>query len=1030
MRPQPDLPRPPSRGERRRSGRGRSIVITFLVVLLFLLISLRGIAAFYTDFLWFDSLGLGGLWRSMLVTKAGLTFLGGILFFLMCWANLVISERLAPVFRPSSGDEDLIERYHEMIGRRAWVVRVFVALFLSLVVGVSLGAAWNEWVLFANAVDWGVQDATFDTDIGFYVFRLPFLMAALSWLFSSLVVIFVVTVLAHIVNGGIRFQNQLDRVTPQVKAHLSVLLAVLALVQGVRYWFDHYALTLSTRGTVDGATYTDVNVTLRAYYLLILIALFATGLFIANIWRRGWMLPGMAVGLWLLVAVLAQGIIPAVVQRVRVEPTESTREREYIDNNIQATRQAYGLSEVGGGDDLIDWTDPLTAEDLQQNTSTMDNVRLWDPTLIQQNFAAEQTFVPYFQIGDVDVDRYEVDGETRQVMLAARDANPSGASSSSWESTHLVYTNGYALVAGAGNDKTAGGNPVLLARDIPVRSSGLPTVEEPRIFFGEDSGGYVIVNTDVKVPNDEYADAGIFDPYDGEDGIEIGSGLRGFARKAAFSLRFGDIDPLLSGSIRADSRVLMGRDVSDRVKALAPFLALDHDPYLVLTPNGRLQYVVDAYTTTRNFPNAQQADTGGLAEDSGLRGRSFNYIRNSVKAVVDAYDGTVTLYVVDEEDPLIRAYQKAFPDLFTSGEEMPADLKSHLRYPEDLFTVQSQMWTRYHVSDPDDFYKGVNAWAVPAAVGTKTQTGSAVTEVGPDGRALTDGARYPSQYVLLAPPGEREARFVLLRPFVTGSENATSGGQNQLRAFLTGAIDEETGLGELRQYVYDRQNPPDGPNLAAEDIQSDSAVAQVVRDQCTNKENNTCTFTSPTIVPVGDALMYVQSLAVAGKQQRAPQINYVIVNYVAPDDSQVEIATSLRGALVELFGDDVPTSIEDAGATAPIEDDDPTEPTDPGAPDDPGGEPGTVAEQEDELIDGIVEAFAAAEAAAAEGDLIGQATEIQRAGELARQLQELRQSQGGEVIEDGGTSGAEGSTTTVPPTTEVPDTTTTTTAGA
>ena len=1028
MREQPDQPRPPSRRDRRaarrRPGRGRAVVLTLLAVVFLLLISLRGMAAFYTDYLWYDSLGLAGLWRHLLVTKAGLTFLGGVVFFLLCWGNLLISERLAPAFRPSSGEDDLIERYHEAIGRRAWVVRMFVALFLALVVGVSLGAAWKEWVLFTNAVSWGEKDATFHTDIGFYVFRLPFLTASLSWLFSSLVVILIVTVLAHIVNGGIRFQNQLNRVTPQVKAHVSVLLAVLALVQAARYWLDRYALTFSTRGVVDGATFTDVNVTERAHRLLIMIALFAVGLFIANIWRRGWILPGMAVGLWLLVAVLAQGIIPSVVQRLRVEPTESKFESPYIAHNIEATRTAYGL-DVQGGDDPIDWTDPLTAEDLQDNTDTMDNVRLWDPTLIQQNFSATQTREPFFQIGDVDVDHYVVDGQTRQVMLAARNVKPSGtAATSSWESQHLVVTNGYGLVAAAGNDKTAQGDPVLLASGIPVEPDGLPDVEEARIFFGENSGGYVIVNTDVE-PSGSLADANTFGPYDGADGIRIGSGVTGFLRRAALSLRFGEVDPLLSGSIRSDSRVLLQRDVTDRVKQLAPFLAYDHDPYLVLTDDGRLQYVLDAYTTTRNFPNAQQADTGGLAEDSGLRGRSFNYVRNSVKAVVDAYDGTVTFYVVDDEDPLIKAYAKAFPDLFPKDREIPESLAGHLRYPEDLFTVQSQMWARYRFSQPESFYQGLtnNTWAIPAAVGTKRQTGKEVTQVGPDGRALTNESRYPSQYVYLRLPGSEKAEFVLLRPYVTSPESQSSGGQNQLRAFITGSVDR-TGKGTLRQFIYGSGERPDGPNLAAEAIQNDTAVSEVVRVLCIDKESNTCTFTSPTIVPVADALMYVQSVAVAGNTQQAPKITYVIVNYISPDEKSqsVAIATSLRGALVQLFGPDVPTSIEDAGSSNEV--------VDPGAPTE---EPGTGAEREDDLIDQLVEAFTAADEAGAEGDLVGQATALEQAGELARQLQELRRQQRTEA--DGATTSTTEApattTSTAPPTTtEVPASTTTTSAGA
>lgn len=294
MRPQPDLPRRPSRRERKArrgsllAGRGRTILAVSLATLFVLLISLRGIALFYTDFLWFDSLGLSSVWSTVLGSKLSLTLIGAAIFMVLCWGNLAIAERIAPAFRPSNGEDDLIDRYHEVVGEKARLVRLGVALFLSVVVGVSLGSSWNEWILFTNRVDFGQKDATFNTDIGFYVFQLPFLTTVAGWLFSALILVLIVTLMAHIMNGGIRFNTQLNRVTPQVKAHVSVLLGALALVQGGRYWLGRYQLTFSTRGTVDGATYTDVNVQLRVTYLLILISVFAFGLFITNIWRRGW----------------------------------------------------------------------------------------------------------------------------------------------------------------------------------------------------------------------------------------------------------------------------------------------------------------------------------------------------------------------------------------------------------------------------------------------------------------------------------------------------------------------------------------------------------------------------------------------------------------------------------------------------------------------------------------------------------------------------------------------------------------------
>jgi uncharacterized membrane protein (UPF0182 family) len=1047
MRPQPDLPRRPSRRERRAArargagvggkrsrfaGRGRLVIGVLLVAIFVLLVSLRGIAAFYTEYLWFDSLHLGSVWREVLGTRIGLTLGGGLGFFLLCWVNLLIAERLAPVFRPSNGEDDLIERYHAWVGSRAWMVRLGIAVALALVVGVTLGGAWHDWILFRNRVDFGQKDATFHTDIGFYVFQLPFLTRFAGWLFSSLVVVLVVTVLAHVVNGGIRFQTQMDRVTPQVKAHLSVLLGLLALVQTGRYWLDRYQLTFSTRGTVDGATYTDVNVELRSIYLLMLISLFAFGLFIANIWRRGWVLPVMAVGLWVLVEVLAGGVVPAFVQRFRVQPNESSMEAAYIRHNISATREAYGLGDV----DVVpfDWPgqggkpEAITGASLADKVGTLSNVRLWDPTTMQASFANKQEIKSFYAINDVDVDRYVVNGKLTPVMVATRDLATSGIQQSSWESTHLRYTHGYGLVVADANDKAASGDPNLLAQNIPVSlDPDLGDLTQPGIYFGEDKSGYVIVNTEKKeIDYQDKADKAVYTTYDGADGIRIGSGVGGFLRKAAFALRFGDVEPLVSGSITADSKVLIARDVTDRLKGVAPFLAFDHDPYPVLL-DGRIEYVVDAYTTTRNYPNAQRADTGGLDPSSGLYGRSFNYARNSVKAVVDAYDGTITLYVVDKTDPLIRAYQKAFPDLFTPGSKAPKELVKHWRYPEDLFTVQTQMWKRYHVSDTDTFYNGNDEWNIPQASGASKSTGSDTRQqLGPDGQPLTDNDRYPSQYQLMQLPGEEEPSFVLLRPYGASSlKGSTGGSQNQLRAFIVASSDPET-YGQIRTYLLSSSELPSGPRPAADEIVNDPAVAKVVRDQC--NEKNVCTFTAPAVVPIGDSLLYAQTLLVSG-EQGIPTIKYVMVNYQQPGGSDVAIDTNLRGALIQLFGQDVPTGIESqetnvspptdgTGSTTTSTTTTTTTPTNPPT--------GTLAEQESALIDRLVAAFDAADAAARDGDQVAYATRIEEASRIAAQLADLRDRIEAEGGKGGGTSGSTGGTTT----TTAPKTTTTTSAGA
>ncbi|QXC60472.1 UPF0182 family protein [Aquihabitans sp. G128] len=1047
MRPQPDLPRRPSRRDRRArrgprfAGRGRAILGGALVFLFVLLISLRGIASFYTDYLWFQSLDLTSVWRTVLGAKLSLTIIGAVVFFALCWGNLTIAERLAPAFRPSNGEDDLIERYHEIVGRRAGTVRLGLASFLALVVGVSLGGSWNEWILFNNRVDFGQKDATFHTDVGFYVFQLPFLTTVASWLFSGLILVLIVTLMAHVVNGGIRFHTNLDRVTPQVKAHVSVLLGALALVQGGRYWLDRYQLTFSTRGTVDGATYTDHNVQMRVIYLLIAISVFAFGLFIANIWRRGWVLPAMGVGLWLFVAVLAGGIVPAFVQRFRVEPAESSMEAPYIRQNIDATRKSYGLDDVQLKD--FAFKGDLDAKGLADNLGTLSNVRLWDPSIMRDSYERQQQRRAFYEINDVDVDRYMIDGELTQVMFAARDLATAGVQQSSWEAKHLAYTHGYGVVGATANTKTSSGDPDLIAKNIPVETAdGGPVVKQPGIYFGENKSGYVITNTDR--PEIDYQDATTkFKAYAGKDGIRLGSGAGGLVKRAAFALRFGDINPLVSGNIRPESKVLIERDVTARVKSVAPFLAYDADPYLVLL-DGKVKYVLDAYTTTRNYPNAQRADTGGLAEGSGLRGRSFNYARNSVKAVVDAYDGTVDLYVVDTKDPIIKAYQKAFPDLFTPVSKAPQELRDHFRYPEDLFTVQTQMWAKYHVKDADTFYNGNDEWQVPRDPGVTTVKNSQATTVGPDGQPLSPNDRYKSQYQLMKLPGEDQESFVILRPYAAASNGNSTSSQNQMTSFFVASSDPDN-YGELRTYVMPTSRLPDGPNLAADGIQSDDVVAGLRRDLCQGK--SVCDLPTPVIIPVDNSLLYVQSFFVAGTDVGAPKLENVIVSYQSGDDTRIAVASTFREALVKIFGaDDVPEGIEDTkvvgssagngdGIDDPVETDGSTTTT---TTTPKGSTSGTISAQEAALIDKIVAAFDAADDAARSGDQVLYAQKIKEADGYADDLAALRKKDTGSsgsgsssssttttTKPSSGTSGSGGSSTTT-----TPKTTTTSSAGA
>ena len=1009
MRPPSDMPPRSPKGRRRLrlpSGRGRIVLIVGLVVAFVLATSLRGIARFYTDYLWFASLDLSSVWRGILGAKVSLVVIFTLVFFVLMWVNLTLAERLSGriVRFGGSSEDELVLRYRELVGRRSRLIRGATAGLLALIAGSGTASQWNNWLLFTNRTSFGQQDATYGIDIGFYVFQLPFLRFVAGWLFSALIVVLVATVVTHYLNGGIRMQANHDRVSAQVKAHVSVLLAALALVRAGQYFLDRFELVFSSRGPVDGATYTDVNVQQQAISLLIMISVFATALFLANIWRRGWVLPVMAIGLWMLVALVAGEAVPAFVQRFRVESERAAREVPYVDNNIKATRSALGLDGIDDRDFQVDFD--LSGADLVRNEDTVRNIRLWDPEQLEQTFTRLQGLRAYYDVPDVDVDRYVVDDEVQQVMVASRQIDDSQLPSSGWESTRLVYTSGYGVIMAPANAKTGNGQPSLVERDIPITSSaGYPVVEQPDLYFGQGQDGYKIVDTDrgelqVELEQDgqEGAPTTAGPGYDGADGVPLDSAVR----RAAFALRFNEIEPLISGSITPSSKVLMQRDVRGRVEALAPFLAFDHDPYPVIHDGG-IVYVIDGYTTTDRYPNAERVDIGqDLPEGSGLADHSFNYARNSVKAIVDAYDGTVTFYVTDPEDPLIQAYQKAFPDLFTPVADAPQDLRDHFRYPEDLFRVQTTMWGRYHVSDPDEFLQGQGRWTVAVEpdtdVAQTTTTTTPTNAPGPEPRTVDTGAPgIEPTYQLLRLPGEEGQEFVLVRPFTPES-------RQQLSAYMTA-----TPEGQLVSFNVSAE-APDGPGQAADVMAQNTQVGELRR---IFGEGADISFGNVLLVPIEESVIYVRSVYVTASND-APLIKAVIVSrQTGPDSTDVAVASTLRGAMKDLFKVDLPT------LEAAPEDDLSTLGQDSGSTDPPPEDAAPSGDQTDaELVAQLTDAFDAADAALADGDPVAYAERIQEAEGIAR---ELAARQGG--------SGAAGqadppATTEAPSTTEPPASTT------
>jgi uncharacterized membrane protein (UPF0182 family) len=805
-----------------------------------------------------------------------------------------------------------------MIDRRAGLIRVVVSLGFALLAGVSLSSQWEQWLLFINAKEFAQRDAVFDTDVGFYVFKLPFYATVVGWLFAALVIILLVTLVAHYLNGGIRLQAPFQRVTPQVKVHVSVLLAAMALVKAVDYWLERYQLVFSTRGTVDGATFTDVNAQLPAIYLLLLISLLACGLFIFNIWQRGWTLPLVAVGLWALVAVVAGTAYPAFVQRFQVTPDESTKERPYIQNNIEATRQAYGLTpdRLEVKEFEYDPSREAGAQGVINNPATVRNVRLLDPERVSETYTRLQGLQNFYRFSDLDVDRYQArvpgtdEYEDTLTIVSGRDLYPDQIPQQTWENRVLAYTHGYGVAMATGSAVNPNGDPNFVVEDIPVRvTEGVQApIEQPFLYFSEFPGStstYAIAATARQEV--AYVDRNsntVYASYEGDGGVVLDSWLR----KAAFALRFADWNPLLSNFVTDSSRMIFVRDVRDRAETVAPFLDWDANAYPVVA-NGRIVYVIDGYTTTGSYPNSQRAVGDGLPDKSTLRSpKRFNYIRNSVKATVDAYDGTIKLYVWDPSDPIITAYQSAFPALFSASDQMPAEVYAHVRYPEDLFRVQTNMWGRYRLSNPESFYQRTGAWSValePPPTPTGGSASVTTTSSTPPGAfgaqqpqqqspARTTGRAIDPYYVMLKLPKESRQTFMLMREYVPVGD--TSDVQQNLTSFMVAKSDPDNDYGKLIVYELPSANTVNGPALVNTKIVQNQDVSSRITQL--NQQGSRVDFGNMLLLPLDSSIIWVRPMYVTSDStQRAPQLKNVIV--VLGDD--VVMRPTLKEALTDLL---------------------------------------------------------------------------------------------------------------------------------
>jgi uncharacterized membrane protein (UPF0182 family) len=940
------------------SGRRRLAVIA-IAVLAGIVVAFTALSGFFVDVLWFREVGFSDVFWKVFRTKVVLGLVFGIVFFALLYVNLWIVRRITPRYRSLTPEQEIIDRYRMQFEPYAWWLVPAFAAVIAFFVGLGVTSQWRTFLLWQNSggVTFGEQEELFGRDAAFYVFSLPWLEFLQGWLFSALVGTLLISGLAHYLWGGIRPNAPAfgEKVTPQVKAHLSVLLGLIMLTKAWGYYLGQFDLLTSARGVVAGASYTDVNANLPALRILVFIAIACGGLFLVNIRLRGWALPVIAVGLLALVSITAGAAYPGFVQRFRVAPQEFQREQVFIERNIEATRRAFNLDRIESQPRLL--SGAVTAQNLEDNQASVANIRLWRPSILIQNYEALQRIRAYYEFHDIDVDRYTI-GETRRlVMVSAREVAqnqiPGGGT---WQNQHLVYTHGFGAVASQVNTATSEGQPLFTLRDIPPIGEPALEGDGQRVYFGEgEDVPFVVVNSGVEEL--DYQGTAADDQeqrsfkYTGDGGIPIG----GLLQRALFAWRFRDVNLLISDLVQGDSRIMLYRNIQQRVSRAAPFLQFDSDPYSAIV-DGRLVWIWDAYTTTDQYPYSQPVILDDVTTQPADRTfpslfGSANYIRNSVKVVVDAYDGTMRYYIVDEDDPIIRVWRNTFPELFTSFSEAPAELLDHFRYPENLFQVQASQFTSYHVTDPDVFYGKQDFWAIPLDPAEAPLAADGGGQVPADGGAPL----MRPYYVLMRLPGESEETFSLILPFTPAER------QNMI-AWLAAKSDPGDSYGEMISYEFPSGRNVDGPTQIFARINADSRFAS--ERTLLGQSGSKVRFGDFLVMPIEDSLLYVQPVYVQSDQENSiPELRRVIV---------------VNGDAIGI-GDTLPEALTDALGEA-------VTPPDGGEPPPPQG---SVDEQVQALLQQADEHFVLADEALRNGDLATYQTEIEAAQAAIEQAQAL-----------------------------------------
>ncbi|MFF8287946.1 UPF0182 family protein [Streptomyces sp. NPDC016309] len=914
----------------RPSRRARTLLMTLgvLAVLAMLFVMFAG---FWTDWLWYRSVNYSSVFTTTLWTKIGLFAVFGLLMAVAVGLNIWLAHRLRPPLSAMSLEQQSLDRYRMGLAPyKKWVLLALTAL-IGLIAGASASGQWRTWLMWVNGVSFGQKDPQFGLDVSFFAFDLPWYRFLLGFGFAATVLSLIAAALTHYLYGGLRITSPGARATAAATGHLSVLLGVFVSLKAVAYWLDRYGLAVKSSdfkatGNWTGLRYVDANAYLPAKTILFCIAVICAVLFFATLWRRTWQLPVIGFGLMVLSAILIGGLYPAIVQKFQVQPNEQAKEAPYIEKNIDATRKAYDIDQTKpenySGKSTVKAKDKLRAD-----ADSAASYRLVDPNIVSPTFQQLEQRRKYYQFPTtLDVDRYQ----GKDTVIGLRELNIRGIPKRNWINDHFTYTHGYGAIMATGTATDANGSPVFTESGLPT--SGQTPKYEQRIYYGEKTEQYSIVGGPQKEL--DYEENGEkTTSYQGKSGVNLGNAFN----RAAYAVAFSEPQILYSGAIGDGSRILYNRTPKQRVEAVAPWLTIDGDAYPAVI-DGRIQWIVDAYTTTNGYPYASRTTLGDTTTDSLTAGNQtravvaqqnqVNYIRNSVKATVDAYDGTVKLYQWDTKDPVLKTWMKAFPGTVEPKSAIKADLREHLRYPQDMFKVQRELLTRYHVQDAAQFYSGSDAWQVP------------------DDPTNKDGNAVPPYYLSMKMPGDTKQEFALTTTF-------TPNGRPNLGGFM--AVDADANskdYGRIRLLRVTQDVP--GPAQVQNKLNSLPSVAQFVRDL--KGADSDIQYGNLLTVPLDGGFLYVEPIYAQGRNALYPLMRKVAVSYVDADQPEGDTTKDTT-----VFEDNLAKALN---AVFGVEGETPTTPP----PSDPTKPPVTGDAALAQAIADAQKAFADSEAALKKGD--------------------------------------------------------------